>query len=138
MAGPRIQRFSGWGKLYDVGRGATAVFVVVLIVLRGQIRRVVRFEGRPQDNNETEARGLKTNGTVSGAARRRVPLTAGCVFESALAVADFESVTTIDGLYVEDVFRCEAQHALHRCRHVLVHAVGELDHNDRAFARRSN
>lgn len=72
------------------------------------------------------------------AARRRVPLPAGRVFERALAVADLEAVTTIDGLDVEDVFRGEAQHALDRRGYVLMHPVGKLNHDHGALARRSN
>ena len=55
-------------------------------------------------------------------------------FERALTVADLETVTAVDGFDVEHVARCETQHALDRRGHVLVHAVGELDHDDRTLS----
>ena len=129
MAGPRIQRFSSWGKLYDLGRGAKAIFVVILVALGGQGRRVVRSrDGAPNQPVPFPARSRTTPNALS----------AGSVFESTLAVADFEAITTVDGLDVEDVFRGEAQHALDRRRYVLMHSVGELNHDDGAFTRRSN
>jgi hypothetical protein len=129
MAGPRIQRFSSWGKLYDVGEGAKAVFLIVLSVVGG-----AKLPRRP-----FWGRGPKTTGTVP-ARSRTTPnaLSAGRVFESPLAIADFEAITTVDGLDVEDVFRGKAQHALDGSRYVLVHSVGELNHDDGAFTRRSN
>jgi len=77
MAGPRIQRFSGWGKLYGIGGGAKAVFVLVpggRAVSGGAAtgrsrtasatRRVVRFGAEAPNNNKIEGRGPKTTGTV--------------------------------------------------------------------------
>jgi len=61
MAGPRIQRFSGWGKLYDVGRGAKAVFVVVLIALGGQSHSVVRFGAEAPKQQQDRGPGPQNN-----------------------------------------------------------------------------
>jgi len=63
---------------------------------------------------------------------------AGGVFESSLAIANFEAVPAVDGLDVEDVFRSEAENALDRCGHVFVHSVGKLNHDDGAFTRGAN
>jgi len=53
-----------------------------------------------------------------------------------LSAPHFEAVAAVGGLDVEDLTAGDSEHALHRCGHVFVHAVGELDNNDGPFARR--
>src|SRR5690606_16436510 len=65
---------------------------------------------------------------------RRVRST-GVFGDGVLAAPDLEAVTAVDRLDVEDLAARQAKHALHRRRHVLVHPVRELDHDDRAFPR---
>src|SRR5687767_9829184 len=57
------------------------------------------------------------------------------VLERAFTIAHLEAVTAVDGLDVEHVLGGEPKHALHRRGHVFMHAVGELDHDDRAASR---
>lgn len=54
--------------------------------------------------------------------------------EGDLSAAHLEPVPRVDGLDVEHLSTGEAQHPLHRRRHVLVHPVGELDDDDGALA----
>lgn len=54
-----------------------------------------------------------------------------------LTRAYFEPVAAIRGLQVVCVLAAKLENALHRSRHVLVQAVGELDDDDRAFAWRT-
>lgn len=58
--------------------------------------------------------------------------------DRALSLADLEPIPGVRGLDVEDVAAGEAQHSAHGRRHVLVEAVRELDHDDRATTRRSH
>ena len=54
------------------------------------------------------------------------------------AAAHFEAIAAVDRLDVEDLAAGDAENALHGRRHVLVHAVRELDDDDGALARRPN
>ena len=58
--------------------------------------------------------------------------------ERDFAAAHLEAVAGVDGLDVEDLAPREPEHALDRRGDVLVHPVGELDHDDRAFPRCTN
>jgi len=60
------------------------------------------------------------------------------VLERTLTVAYFQPVPAVDRLDIEDVFCGEAQDALYGGGHVLVHTVGELDHDHGALPRSAN
>ena len=55
--------------------------------------------------------------------------------EGALGVPNLQSVPAIDRLDVEDFLLCQTQNTPHRCGDVLVHAIGEFDHDDRSPPR---
>lgn len=83
------------------------------------------------------------DGSLASTRRRRARATPrisarGSVVQRTFAVADLETIPAVDGLDVEDVASGHAQHALDRCRHVLVHAVRKLDHHHRPLARGPN
>src|SRR6202012_3078323 len=67
---------------------------------------------------------------------RRGELT-GALGGRGFAAPDFVPVPAVDGLDVEDLAAGDTEDALHRRRHVFVHAIGELDDHDRALARGS-
>ncbi len=54
--------------------------------------------------------------------------------ERDLATAHLEAVATVHRLDVEDLAACETEDALHRRRHVLMHAIRELDDDDGPLA----
>jgi hypothetical protein len=54
------------------------------------------------------------------------------------AASDFEPVAAVDRLDVENLAPRDTEHAFYGSRHVLVHPVGELDYDNRAFARGPN
>lgn len=55
--------------------------------------------------------------------------------ERQIAAANFEAISRIDGLDIENIAPCESKNSLDWCGHVFVHAVGKLDHDDRPFTR---
>ena len=82
----------------------------------------------------TTERQAHTAPTPDRAPRRSA--LAGALGSSRLAAADFEPIPAIDRLDVKHLATRNAEHALDRRRHVLVHPVRELDHHDGAFAGR--
>jgi hypothetical protein len=70
--------------------------------------------------------------------RRSEDALAGAFGERVFTAPHFEAVPAVDCLDVEDLATGQPEHALHRRRHVLVHAIGKLDDDDRALARRSH
>ena len=63
-------------------------------------------------------------------------LLARALSEGVFTAAYLETVAAVDRLDVEDLASRDSQNALHRRGHVLVHAIGELDDDDRALAWR--
>jgi hypothetical protein len=62
----------------------------------------------------------------------------GRVEEHRITGAHFEPIAAIGGLQKQHVATAQPEHALDRSGDVLVHAVRELDDDDRAFAGRTN
>ena len=60
------------------------------------------------------------------------------IVERDLAATDFEPIARVHRLDIEDLATREPKHALHGSRHVLVHAIRELDDDDGALPRRSD
>ena len=56
------------------------------------------------------------------------------VVKHVLAIPNLEPISAVHGFDIENILGRQPQHATHRCCHVLVHAIGKLDHHDRAFA----
>ena len=59
-------------------------------------------------------------------------------FERAFFSADLEAIPAVHRFDVEHFASGNAKDTLHRRSHVLVHAIGELDYDDRAFAGSAN
>jgi len=77
-----------------------------------------------------------TTGTSSARARRapNSPQLAGAFDGRCLAATDFEAVSAVDGLDVEDFASGEPKHAFNRRRDVFVHPIWKLDDDDRTLA----
>ena len=69
---------------------------------------------------------------------RTTALAGRSTLERALFTAHFEAISAVDGLDVEHFATCNAKDSLHRRRNVFVHAVGELDDDDRTLAGGAN
>ena len=61
---------------------------------------------------------------------------AGSIIEHVFAIPNLQPITAVDGFDVKHVSGCQPQDSTHRCRHVLMHTVGELDHDHGPLARR--